>query len=94
MVRAANTGVTCLIDEFGRLVRATSHIPDESLRLTNTLQDKNGSTFTRGVLIGDIDVAQGRQLTFYALHGEWFAECCAVITAVALLTWLALRRKL
>ena len=94
MVRAANTGVTCLIDEFGRLVRATSHIPDESLRPTNTLQDKTGNTFTRGVLIGDIDVAQGRQLTFYALHGEWFAECCAGITAVALLTMLALRRKL
>ncbi|HEY8835380.1 MAG TPA: apolipoprotein N-acyltransferase, partial [Chthoniobacterales bacterium] len=84
MVRAANTGITCFIDEFGRLVRATSHVPNESGRLTSSLQDKTGNTFTRGVLIGEMNVPQARQLTFYAQHGEWFAKCCAVVTAIVI----------
>jgi apolipoprotein N-acyltransferase len=84
MVRAANTGVTCFIDEFGRRVRATSHIPGEPGRLTNSLQDKTGSAFTRGVLIGELSVPQERRLTFYARHGELFAESCAVVTALTI----------
>src|SRR5213075_1509707 len=80
MVRAANTGVTCFVNEFGRV--------------TQILQDYTGNTFTEGVLTGEINVPQGGQLTFYTRHGEWFAQCCAGITAVALLIMLALRRKL
>lgn len=84
MVRAANTGVTCFIDEFGRRVRATSHIPGEPSRWTNSLQDKTGSAFTRGVLIGELSVPQEKRLTFYARHGELFAESCAVVTALTI----------
>src|SRR5205807_5850212 len=80
MMRAANTGVTCFVNEFGRV--------------TQILQDDTGSTFNEGVLTGEINVPQVRQLTFYAQHGEWFAECCAAITAVAILATFALRRKL
>lgn len=69
MVRAANTGVTCFIDQFGRI--------------SELLQDDNGSTFTEGVLTGTVDVPIGGQLTFYVRHGEWFAELCTVVTFAA-----------
>jgi apolipoprotein N-acyltransferase len=80
MVRAANTGVTCLVDEFGRV--------------TKFLHDENGSTFVQDVLNGEVNVPQDRQLTFYTQHGEMFAKGCAGVTVIAVLTIFALRRKL
>ncbi len=78
MVRAANTGVTCFVNEFGRV--------------TQVLQDDTGNTFTEGVLTGEVSVPQDAQMTFYTRHGEWFAECCAGITGVAMVLIFA-RRK-
>src|SRR5438093_6750602 len=78
MVRAANTGVTCLVNEFGRV--------------TQKLQDDTGSTFTEGVLTGDIKVPTEHELTFYTRHGELFAKLCVVMTLVAIIVTLALRR--
>ncbi len=52
MVRAANTGVTCFVNQFGRV--------------TQVLRDETGSTFTEGVLTGEIKVPTERELTFYA----------------------------
>ena len=63
-------------------------------RVTQILQDDTGNTFNEGVLTGEISVPQDRQLTFYARHGEWFAECCAGVTVFALLITFTLRRKL
>ena len=40
LVRAANTGVTCFVNEFGHV--------------TQILTDENGSTFTEGVLSGTV----------------------------------------
>ncbi len=90
MVRAANTGVTCFVNEFGRV--------------TDILRDDTGNTFNEGVLNGVINVPQDRpasaeamaggQLTFYARHGEWFAESCAVITAIAIVVAFFMRKKL
>jgi apolipoprotein N-acyltransferase len=80
MVRAANTGVTCFVNEFGRV--------------TQKLQDDTGSTFTEGVLTGEIKVPTEHELTFYTRHGELFAKLCAAVTAIALLAVFALRRKL
>src|SRR5712691_8754157 len=83
MARAANTGVTCFVNEFGRV--------------TQILRDDTGSTFTEGVLIGEINVPQepalsasrtGRQPTFYTRHGELFAKICAGVTALAILILL------
>jgi apolipoprotein N-acyltransferase len=70
MLRAANTGVTCFINRFGRV--------------TQELRDETGSTFTEGVLTGEINVPTEGELTFYARHGELFAKLCAVITLVAI----------
>jgi apolipoprotein N-acyltransferase len=69
MLRAANTGVTCFINQFGRV--------------TQELQDETGSTFTEGVLSGDIKVPTEHELTFYVRHGELFAKLCAAITLIA-----------
>jgi len=79
MIRSANTGVTCFVNEFGRV--------------TQMLRDDTGNTFNEGVLTGEINVPQDRQLTFYARHGEWFAKSCAVITALALI-FVFVRRKI
>src|SRR5437660_8573415 len=78
MVRAANTGVTWLVNEFGRV--------------TQTLQDDTGSTFTEGVITGDIKVPTEHELTFYTRHGELFAKLCVVMTAIAMVVKSVLRR--
>ena len=78
MVRAANTGVTCFVNQFGRV--------------TQVLRDENGSTFTEGVLTGEIKVPTEHELTFYARHGELFAKVCAAITVLAILVALVSAR--
>ena len=80
MVRAANTGVTCFVNELGRV--------------TQILRDDTGNTFTEGVLTGEVKIPTENELTFYTRHGELFAKLCAVLTALATLAALALRRKL
>ena len=70
MVRAANTGVTCFIDEFGRV--------------TQVLRDETGSTFGEGVLTGQVKVPTEHELTFYTRHGELFAKFCALVTVIAI----------
>jgi apolipoprotein N-acyltransferase len=90
MVRAANTGVTCFVDEFGRV--------------TKFLHDENRSTFVQDVLTGEVNVPQvrqsdglvpwrDRQLTFYARHGELFAKCCAAVTLLAIAVLLVSRKR-
>jgi len=71
MVRAANTGVTCFINEFGRI--------------TQILQDEKGGTFGEGALVDQVSVPTDGNLTFYARHGELFAEICAGITLLAII---------
>jgi apolipoprotein N-acyltransferase len=78
MVRGANTGVTCFVNEFGRV--------------TQKLQDDTGSTFTEGVLTGEVKVPTEHELTFYTRHGELFAKLCAILTTVAIVVRFVLRR--
>ena len=78
MIRAANTGVTCFVNEFGRI--------------TKFLHDEKGSTFVEDVLVGEVSVPRDRQLTFYARHGEWFAKVCVAVTLLALV-FIFVRRK-
>src|SRR4029077_4564201 len=63
MVRAANTGVTCFINEFGRITQA--------------LRDDQGSIFDKVTLIGNVNIPIEPVLTFYTRHGELFAKICA-----------------
>ena len=80
MIRAANTGVTCFVNQFGRI--------------TQMLVDETASTFTEGVLGGEIKIPTEHELTFYARHGVLFAKGCGLITviAVAAISLLRLRK--
>lgn len=78
MVRAANTGVTCFVNQFGRV--------------TQVLRDDTGSTFTEGVLAGEIKVPTEQELTFYVRHGDLFAKLCAAITLVSIFVLFGMRR--
>jgi apolipoprotein N-acyltransferase len=69
MVRAANTGVTCFVNQFGRV----------------TQELENGSTFAEGVLTGEVMVPAEQELTFYVRHGELFAEICAAVALIAVI---------
>ena len=83
MVRAANTGVTCFINEFGNI--------------TQMLVDENRSPFTQGTLTGQVGIVADPEPTFYVRHGEWFAYACVAITALTLLFLVGrsvVRRKL
>jgi apolipoprotein N-acyltransferase len=77
MVRAANTGVTCFISEFGKI--------------TQTLVDEYGSQFTEGTLAGQVAIPVNAAPTFYVRHGEWLSYSCVAIAALTLL-FLLLRR--
>ena len=70
LVRAANTGVTCFVNRFGRV--------------TQVLLDSNGSQFTEGVLTGTVEVPTDGRLTFYVRHGELFAKICGVLALLFL----------
>ena len=83
MVRAANTGVTGFVNEFGRI--------------TQILVDERGSQFTDGVLIGEVSIPTEHELTFYVRHGELFAQGCvgvALLTLMIITLPLVRRRKL
>ncbi len=81
MVRSANTGVTCFINEFGRI--------------TQILLDDTGSQFTEGILTGEVRVPTNYQPTFYVRHGELFEKVCVAITALTalFLAWRVTRRR-
>ncbi|HZE56821.1 MAG TPA: apolipoprotein N-acyltransferase [Chthoniobacterales bacterium] len=83
MVRAANTGVTCFINEFGNI--------------TQMLVDENASPFTQGTLTGQVGIAINPESTFYVRHGEWCAYACVAVTALTVLFLVGrpvVRRKL
>ena len=79
MVRAANTGVTCFINEFGRV--------------TQVLRDETGSTFGEGLLTGQVKVPTEHELTLYTRHGELFAKFCALVTVIAIVAVGLIRRR-
>jgi apolipoprotein N-acyltransferase len=70
MVRAANTGVTCFINKFGRI--------------TQSLVDEHGSQFIDGTLTGEVSIPTERVRTFYVRHGELFALSCVGVSALVL----------
>ena len=80
MVRAANTGITCFVNQFGRV--------------TEMLRNDQGSIFEEGTLIGDVSIATEPTMTFYAQHGELFAEICTAVALTILLgKWAQVARQ-
>lgn len=71
MCRAANTGVTCFIDTFGRV--------------TDRLQDPTtGDTFIEGCLPKEMKLPVHPGLTLYARWGEWFSVAMLLLCAAVL----------
>ena len=80
LVRAANTGVSCVVAPSGQLA---AHLADES-----------GRTWEPGVLWADVPVpADGASLTFYARFGDMYGIACAAATLLWLARTFLQRRK-
>ncbi len=71
MIRAANTGVSCVIDVHGRIVER--------------LADETGDTFGEGVLVAGVPLPPALPLTFYTRHGELFTFACLAATLALVL---------
>ncbi len=77
LVRCANTGVTCYVDSFGRIMEM--------------LEGDEGCTNLRGFSVSEMRLAAaGMPMTPYTRFGDWlFARPCAMITLVLLMmAWL------
>jgi len=79
LLRVANTGVTCVINRYGRI--------------TQMLRDADRSTFLEGVLFSEIAVPRDPVITFYTKHGDWFSYLCLGVVGMAILLSLAYGRK-
>jgi len=78
LLRVANTGVTCVIDRYGRM--------------TQILRDPHGSMFFEGVLLSQLSVPRDPVLTFYTRYGDWFSFVCLGLMALAIL-WRGVQIK-
>jgi len=80
MLRSANTGVTCVVDRFGKI--------------GEILQTESGDTFIEGVLIGKVSAPIGPVPTFYARYGEVFSIACLSLSSLAAAVFLIRLRKI
>jgi len=70
VIRCANTGISCFIDPYGRIV--------------DRLKDENGrDIFVRGVLSGSVIPLKSN--TFYTRYGDWPVWVCTVFSVVFIL---------
>ncbi|MCF6312057.1 MAG: apolipoprotein N-acyltransferase [Verrucomicrobiales bacterium] len=69
MIRAANTGVSCFIDEIGSLYDRNSKQSFER----KIVDDASGSSFITGTLPGTVRMKKNSTLTIYARYGDWFS---------------------
>ncbi len=69
VIRAANTGVSCFINQQGRI--------------TGKVESGNNAIFVDGFKIGEIILTKTR--TFYTVYGDVFAYLCLILTLCYLL---------
>lgn len=69
LLRCANTGITCVVDEFGRV--------------RFVLKDEVGDTFAPGVLASSIKVRTNPPTTFFSEQGELFSIVCLLFSVIA-----------
>jgi apolipoprotein N-acyltransferase len=74
VIRSANTGISCFIDPYGRILG----------RVEN---DQQKTVFVRGFLTREIPVAEGN--TFYARNGDLFVYTCIIISILIIFSLLA-----
>jgi len=80
MVRSANTGVTCIIDETGSFYDRRKG--GEIQRVQN---DSGTSTKVPGVLFGTAYLPVDGEVTVYAAFGDWFAKLCGLLVLVSVI---------
>ena len=73
MIRCANTGITCVIDEFGNLSSDPPALVDP----------QTNSPFIAGGFPIEVAVNVNPRMTIYAKYGDWFAIFWLWITMVA-----------
>jgi len=81
LVRCSNNGLTCWVDEHGRL--------------RQIFRDQNGAIYGPGFMTVEIPLlayGEKRARTFYNQHGDWFGWGCVVIGAMMLLRKIPWRR--
>lgn len=79
MVRSANTGVSCVIDRFGRV--------------ESKLQSKDGDTFIEGFFTRPVEVPKAPVQTFYTLNGEVFSFLCMAVVILGSVVKFARRNS-
>lgn len=79
MVRAANTGLSCVYDATGKVVAR--------------IVDANGSPQVAGVLFARVPLAANPPLTFFARFGDVFSFACGGLALLATLGHCVLRRR-
>ena len=68
LVRAANTGVSCFIDPYGRI--------------TGKVEKHGNDTYVRGYFTQEITIS--KEKTFYTLHGDIFVYLCLIVSILIL----------
>lgn len=82
LLRCANNGLTCWVDEFGRI--------------REIFRDARGTIYGPGYMISEIPLlpsGEGHPTTFYNLHGDVFGWTCVGITALMLIARFIYRQK-
>jgi apolipoprotein N-acyltransferase len=79
LLRCANTGMTCVVDARGRIVKILEGAPQEKI-------------FVQGVLTHTLQLPENPPTTFYTRHGNVFAWSCSALSALAI-ALCALKRR-
>src|SRR5262249_9221759 len=79
LLRCANNGLTCWVDEFGRI--------------RQIFRDAQGTIYGPGFMTAEIPLlsSEARAATFYNRHGDVFGWSCVSITALMLISLFARR---
>ncbi len=85
MVRAANTGMSGIID-------MTGSFSDSVSKKRQIIEDENGNIFTRDSLFGYARVPLEPEWTLYAMFGDWFVILCAMLS-ITLMVLIRLKNK-
>ncbi len=79
IVRCTNNGLTCWIDEFGRL--------------RDYHRGHDGSVYSEGYLIAEVPIGKAHPQTFYNRHGDWFGWSCVGTGFLSLALALMTKRR-
>lgn len=92
MARCANTGVSCVIDEFGIVSLPTTVIPRKDAPEDFKHFGADGSNFRAGAFPMTLRIDSQPVTTIYAKYGDWFSLVMLAITALIVILRSFFRR--